>query len=333
MAFSTTSELAQFVERELGHDLTGASSQRTDIVSHLDRAHKVVLTGGGYLNYDERGIKRSEDIIFSFARSSNPKILNTVAPIEPTSTTVAATQGSTTITFSADPNSGTSISGYHIRIGSDSEVYRITAHTAAATTATIDAAYVNSNVSGASFKVFKLQYSVGSSDILKIVGPLRCYSDDNLSDNNVVDLFDRNELLSQYPLSSVEKGFPQAACLLLESSGTITIQFSSYSDSIDRFELDYIPLPSTLDTSSVNPIIPAHYRLVLAHMVCYTMLLRNDDSRAAEHLRIARQMFQELVDWNNNMFSTGDTNYGQILSVAHTGYRRKRIKFQNSGMI
>lgn len=325
MPFSTTTELAEFVEKELGHDVSGASSQRTDVVSHLDRAHKIVLAGGGFLNYDESGRRQSDEINFSFARSQNPKILNLIAAIEPDDITANVTNNSTTVTFSADPNSGTSIEGYHIRFGNDQEVYRISAHTAATTTATLDAAYVNDTATEVGIKVFKLQYTVGSGDILKLIGPIRSYGD-----NFEISLFDRDELLENWPLSDVSKAFPSAACLLLESSGTLTLQFNSYPEDMERVELDYVPIPSTLDTTSVNPIIPAQFRLVLAHMACYSLLLRNEDTRATEHLRTARMLFQELAAWNNSLYTTGDAKIGKILSkgTSVTFSNPFRVKWQ-----
>jgi len=320
MAFSTTTELAQYVEKELGHNLSGstASSQRTDIVSHLDRAHKLVLAGGGFLNYDEKGYRKNQDVVFSFARATNPKIINTVAPID-TGFTVDATLSSTTITFSSDPNSGVSVQGYHIVISGG--IYRISSHTAASTTATLDAAFVDTTVTGANFSLFKLQYTVGSSDVLRLLSPARTIQ-------GKLDLLDKDELLDRYPLNEVSKAFPCHAAIINESSGTFTFQLSSYPDDIERLEFDYVAIPTTLDTTSTDPILPAQHRLVLAELACYYMLMRNDDSRAAQHLAIARQMFQALVDWNSQNTGGADSDFGRVRIGKSFGSEQDLVKVQ-----
>lgn len=326
MAYETTSELAVFVERELGHSVSGASSQRSDIVSQLDRAHKIVLGGGGILNYDEKGQKLREEQLFAFARATNPKIVNTVAFIDSAdgSSNVTATQGSNSISFGSDPNGGVSVQGYHIRINGGDEVYRITAHTAAATTATLDAAFVDSNVAAQEFEIFKLQYTVGSDDILRLLSPIRVHSGDRSQD--VIDLVEPQEMFERYPLSEVDMSFPSMAAVLNEDDGTYTIQLCSPPENIERMEFDYVAIPTELDTSTVDPIIPARYRICLAHLACYFLMVRNDDNRAPYHIATARQLFGEMVDWNKGILSSGDRDYGRVRGAKQYGGEASMVR-------
>jgi len=313
MAFSTTTELAQFAEKELGHNLSGSSSQRDDIVDHLDRAHKIVLAGGGILNWTEtaKGPRRKRDEVdFLWAREQNPLIVNTVVPWE-SGFTASVTNNSTTITLNTDPTSGVDLSDYHIRIGEDGEVYRITSNSTV--TLTIDAAYVGDTNATATAKIFKLIYSFGSSNILKYLGPIRLSSSSNSSSRDRINLVDRNEMLDQSPMSQIRRSFPSVAGILKYNAGTLTVQLNDYTENLERMVLDYIAIPSTLDTSTINPIIPAEYRLCIAYLAAYFMLQRNDDDRAKTVLGIARDIFDELVDFNKELLSSGDTNHGRIV--------------------
>jgi hypothetical protein len=61
----------------------------------------------------------------------------------------------------------------------------------------------------------------------------------------------------------------------------------------------------------------------------YFMQIRNDDNRASVHLVIARQMFSELRDWNDRLYSTGDSNYGRVVLAKQFG-RSTRVPYVKS---
>lgn len=309
MSFSTTTELAQLVEKELGHNVSGSSSQRADIVSHLDRAHKIILGGGGILNYNEKGQRLHENIIFPFARSLNPKILTLTPAI--TNVTATATRLSNTVTLNAAPDGSNSVANSFIRINSEPEIYKISTHTGGSTSLVLDGSYVGpSNLTAAECKIFNLQYTVGSSDILQLMSPFRVFS--SQSEDRIVSIVDKDELLKNVALTQTTEHFPEHVAVVKESLGTLTVQFDSYPSDLARAELDYIPIPATLDTASVDPILPVQHRLTIAYLATYLISIRNNDNRAELFLSQARQEFQQLVDWNRNLMSGGDDDYGRL---------------------
>jgi len=309
MAYQTTTELVQLAEKELGHDTSGASSQRNALLDQMDIAHQTILSGGGILNYDENNKPIRENAIFDWALAATPKILTLRAPI--TSITATATRNSNAITFSAAPDSTNSIAGWYIQIANEEVVYQINAHTGSATTATLDGPFIGSaNASAATCKIFKLQYSLGSSDVLRLVSPLRLLS--RFSDQREIAVVDREELLRQYPLQEVDQGTPELACIVRENEGTFTLQFSHYPDDYVRVEADYIAVPSTLDTTSVDPIVPKRYRTIISYLAAYFLGMRNNDNRAGQFLSMARTKFMELVDANYVNYKSADLNYGML---------------------
>ena len=322
MAFETTSELALYTEKEIGHELSGAaSSQRADVVAHLDRANKLIHGGGDLLNYGADGRRLRNEVVFSFARSQNPKVVT----LSPAIINVAVTMNrlSNAVTFNAAPSSN--VSGWFLRPNGEREVYRVSAYTAAATSATLDGSYVGSaNLTAASSNIFPLQYTVGSNDILQLISPLRVYSSD--AGEKHIALVDKDELVKQAPLALTGESFPEYGALINESNGNVVIQVSSYPRDLARVEVDFIPIPSTLDTISVNPTMPARYRLVLAHLAAFFMLQRNNDSRAVGHLTLAREMFNGLVEWNDKMTSSGDPNYARLVIGGFNRHSPSTIK-------
>lgn len=324
MSFETTSELALLTEKELGHNLSGAaSSQRADVVATLDESHKIVHAGGGILNYKSDGKRRRKDVTFSFARSQNPYVLTLIPSI--TTANVTATRNSNAVTFGADPNAGVTVQNYFIRIGGANEVYRIASHSAASTSATLDGAFVGAaNVAAGTCEIFKLQYQVGSNDILQLISPIRCYGTED-----EITLTDKDEMLDRSPLKNAHAKLPEYAAIVKENTGNVTIQLESYPQDLTRIEIDYIPIPTTLDTTSSDPTLPKQYRKVLAYLSAHYMAFRNGDNRAAAFLETARMLFTELVDWNERIMSAGDPRAGKILTRGPS-LRKKKFGVQRS---
>lgn len=115
-----------------------------------------------WLNTSQQLILQHRD--WPFLRSPTPLMVQTVTDY--TTGTVATVEGSTTITFSAGP--AVSMAGRYIRFSSSRDWYRITAHTAAATTATLEVAAIYTDAT-ATFTIRKFHYSVGSSTVDRIL--------------------------------------------------------------------------------------------------------------------------------------------------------------------
>lgn len=78
-----------------------------------------------------------------------------------TTGTVTATTDSTTITFTSAPTA--SVTGYFIQTTDSDDWYKISAHTAAATTATLENQYTRTGGSGLTYTLRKVYYSLPST--------------------------------------------------------------------------------------------------------------------------------------------------------------------------
>lgn len=286
MAYETTTELAQAVEFEMGEVTDGTSQFRTRIVNELDRAHKILIAGGGELNADTNGKPIRRPTIFPWARAANPLVLNLEVPYD--TGTVSLTNGSTTATFSASVTADKA--GWYLQIDNDPEVYRISAHGGSSDTMTLDAAFVGTTDTAASYTLFKLDYTVGSDDVMFFTQEIHSFKDDTR-----VEIIPLETLYKRYPLKDVSKAMPQKAAILKQSNGTLTIRFNSYPEDTERLLFYYVPEPTDLDTSSSDPIIPRHHRKVLVHLTAYYMMRGKDDDRANSHFGTAKQLYDSLV--------------------------------------
>lgn len=124
----------------------GLSTSDTDTVTLVKR----------WLNTAQQTIIQAAE--WPFLRSSSPLIVQTETDI--TTGTITTTANSATITFSSGP--AASVTGYYIQTSSSLDWYRITAHTAAATTATISPVAIYSLTAG-TYKVRKFYYATSSA--------------------------------------------------------------------------------------------------------------------------------------------------------------------------
>lgn len=319
MAFTTSPDLAQLAEKELGHDTSSASTQRTDIYSWMDYGQKMVLAGGDFLNVNPDGRPKREDVVFKFARSSTPKSLVLRPSI--TNATVSINRASTTLTFDAPPDSTNSVANFFIRIQNEPTLYFISAHAANATTATIEGGYVGAaNVTSTTCELIPLRYDVGSSDVLRLISPIQSFSDEINSDQ-IISIVDKDEMYRAYPPSQIFAGFPELACLVKENLGTYTLQMSSYPLDLALLEVDYIPIPSTIGANT-DPILPTQFRPILSYLACYFIGLRNNDNRTQGWLKNAQDIFRDLVQWDQNNIASSDAMYSRVMI---SGFRRQRV--------
>ncbi|MCP3682689.1 MAG: hypothetical protein GY861_08375, partial [bacterium] len=148
-------------------DITGKYYNKS--VEYINRARLDILKGKTPTDPDKH-------VNFRFAVSHPPKNLTLLPKI--TTGTVSVTNNSTTVTFSTAPNQlGADIDadGWYLYIDGEYDVYRIAAHTAAGTNATLDSVFTGTTAGTASYKLVKLEYDIGSSDILRLISPLRIH--------------------------------------------------------------------------------------------------------------------------------------------------------------
>ena len=189
-------------------------------------------------------------------------VINTLADI--TTGTVSVTKDSTTVTFSSAP--AVDLDRYVLLIPGDSgdsqAVYRISAHTAASATATLDAAFTGTTNATAGYKLYRDAYSL-PTDCGKVLKVRR------FGFQEPIDLMDPNDLfdLKEYDQSV---GKPQWASVYdFATTGDPTtarqLIVHPYPDDTYRLEVMYKQALNTELSSSTQPLIPDDFRQILVY--------------------------------------------------------------------
>lgn len=240
----------------------------------------------------KRWINTSQQIIFSlwdwpFLRSSNPLVVQTVPDY--TTGTVATTAGSTTITFSTAPTdvngSNVSVAGRFIQTSSSNDWYRITAHTSATTTATLEAAAINTD-SAATFIVRKFYYSTSSAvdRILQIRQSIMPYQ---LTETGL-------EYFQSVNPDFLSNGTPRFFMMAgIDSSNYPQFRVWPNPDAVINLYIDYLKTATDLSSDSDVSIIPAKWHTsVLLEGAKVQAFSFDDDTRLAN----SQALFQQGIE-------------------------------------
>lgn len=122
---------------------------------------------------------------------------------------------------------------------------------------------------------------------------------------------------SQYPLSSIRVGTPEAFCVIQERRGTMTIRLNRYLDQTHtmRVEFDHIPVPKDLyNNSSSIPILPRKFIKVLEFGASYYLCLDKEDSKADSYLQISQAALTAMIRQNRRELQKTGLDFGSVLA-------------------
>ena len=328
----TTQDLVEAAEILIGEKPDGNSPFRSQLLSEMNRAQRLICAGGGELNSAFNKVQRSVDqpIIFSWAKSKYPYVFN-LQPAESTGT-VLVTNNSSAIVFSSAP--ADSRTGWYIKISNDQEIYRIASHMAGDTAATLDAAYVGTTNLAATFDRIKLVYDITPSDgILQIAGPLNSYLSQLGNENDwKIDIISERAYNKMESFQNVIELMPDKAAVIKHDEATLSLIFNGFPANLERVELPYVPVPLPMAVGGQDSIIPKDLRKILSHLAAAYVMLGEDDDRRAENLTIAFSLWESLVSRDKAVFQAGNEKAGKVFSNRlRTFNKQKGRKFTSDG--
>lgn len=220
-----------------------------------------------------------------FNRADPPGALRIRQDITTITITVATAGASVTLTFSANPLSGVSLTDWFIRPGGKDYHYRITAHTANATTCTIDLA-PETIAAGTASTIYLIEYTLASDFE---------YFEDGLWTQNgeFIPVVDQQTLRALYPDPPTAGWPPALACLMDDQK----VRFSSYlsAGSVDqRVEYGY-HIRRTDPSGTSDLIIPRNFRPLLSDAALYFVYLMKSDKRAGEAKQEYERGIQQML--------------------------------------
>lgn len=307
--YQFTSDLIADVLFRSGEPSTGSDFAAVALI-YINRAYQAIYLGGGEISQD-----LNED--FWWAKKQPPGTLTLLPNI---TGRLACTNGSASITFSAVIPS--SVVGYHIRIDGHPDVFRIATHTGGTAAATLDSVFTGSTNANVNFTLMKLEYDL-PADCIRVCSPMRIYQ----GAESEVDGVELSSLERDYPVSQIQAGPPTQFAHTTETK----LRFNKSGppagttpNSI-RVEFDYIARPADLTTpgTSEEPIVPRHYRKVIADTALTFLFIDKNDDRAGPVSGIAKKGIQGMVAEQRSRM----INYSRSTGLIQPRSSRNRNRF------
>lgn len=267
--------LQQELAAQCGLDQT-VSSQATLLKRWINNAQQVIL--------------RSFE--WPFLRSPAPLAIQTVADI--TTGTVATTAGSTSITFSVAPT--VSVANRYIQTSSSNDWYKITAHTASSTSATLEIVAINT-ASAATYTVRKVYYGT-STNVDRIIQVWQDVLPYQLLETTP-------EYFQSFNPGFLASGTPRIYCMagIDSSAGAGTPQFRLWPnpDAVINLRIDYFTVATDMSADGDISVIPAKWHTTVllegAKAQGYSFL---DDGRYATSLTLFNAQIEEMKNEYEN---------------------------------
>jgi hypothetical protein len=209
-------------------------------------------TNSTYSVLIKRWINTAQQFVFSsfnwpFLRGSTPLILQTVPDYTTGTATVAA--GGTTVTFSGTITD--SKTNQYIQFASSNDWYRITAHTAGTSSATISPAAISANTA-ATYTIRKFYYST-SSDVDRVIQIKQSITPYQLTEVG-------KEYFEQIEPDQQSTGTPYLYRMAgFDSSGYPQFQLWPTPDAVINLYVDYLRTATDLSSDSDVSVIPAKW--------------------------------------------------------------------------
>lgn len=198
------------------------------------------------------------------------EIVQTVTDI--TTGTVSVNAADTALTFSSGP--AASVANRYIKFSSADDWYKITAHTAASTSATISPAYgQTTNLSAGTFTIRKLLYTTTTPfttylDMKKTVNPGRLESVNRREGDFFLPLY-------------LDPGDPLTYIMgPLDSSGNLQFSLANPPDSVLNLNIRGIKTLSDMSLDADTSIIPSKWHGAVLNIAAFYGFQSLNDSRA-----------------------------------------------------
>lgn len=283
----------------------------SDMITGLDILHAVQSdcseaedASGEYGNDVKRYVRQAYWRLLGWARwpwalSPTPGIITTSAKLD---VAVVSISAATPAVVTLSSTIATSQAGAKFYMEGNQSVYRIAAHTGGTDQLTLDATYVETELSGSGV-IFQDEYNVPGT-VLKIWDPIHVRG----SRYNEIKLIDKKLFEQRYGRGSWSLGFGviESACEVAPAAYSASdngiirrIRVAPWSEDALNLEFDYA-LFHNLDFGGSGdadtPRIPREHRSVLVHLAAYELFVNKDDTKADQAMTKAVQQISDMVE-------------------------------------
>jgi hypothetical protein len=303
-----TADLLMDVLFRSGEPVDGTSEFASTALSYLNRAYFGIAAGGGELI---PGMQ--ED--WPWLRKDPPGVLNLFPLIAPS---VAGSPASVEVTFNANAVNfsatiARSVAGAVLTIAGHADIFRVLAHTAGASVATLDAAYTGATNAAADYRLMTVEYAL-ASDVLRVFSPMRVGRQTRNDRAYQIYGVDLDQLETEYPLATISAGVPSQFAMIGEQKVRFSHYASDVANDLTRVEYDYLQTPTPLTAPGVNeqPLVPQRWRRVLSDWATFWLLMDKNDDRADATGASAKSGLQAMADEQRRTLQGTDPDFGKI---------------------
>lgn len=301
--YTFSSDLVDDILFRAGEPTDGTSNFESVALQYLNRAYRALWMGGGeFLDGNNQN--------WWWLRKDPPGTLTLQPSISTGSVNV--TNNSTSITFSSAPAS--SVAGYFFRVTGEEDVFRISAHTGGAASATLDSVYTGTTAATASYKLMKMEYDL-ASDVLRVIAPMRT----RLYRDGFIYGIDLGAMEQKWPLHLAEASVPTEFAHIKEQKIRFNRFGSDTAGELIRVEYDYLYKPADLTNSgSEEPVVPLQYRHLLSDMALVMLFIDKNDDRATIVIAAAKAGIIAMREENKKRWAATSRRMGRIRSRQDT---------------
>lgn len=300
-----------------GEATDGTSDYAEQAIIYLNRGYQAIWMGGAEL---DPMIKEE----WHWLRSTTPGVI-TINPVI-SAGTVTVANNSASITFSSAPS--VSVQGRFFKTNTNTDVFRISSHTASSTSATLDSVYTGSNSSTEGYKIMQLEYDM-PSNVLRILDPIRVYRDNRTH----IDGMSLGALERQWPLDNIQGGTPYAFAQVGETKVRFSHYGSSTANDYIRTDFDYLQKPDDLTNTESQPLLPHQWRKILADYITFKLMVDKNDDRADGFGLLVKSGLRAMKKENDHKLAIAGFENGHIFPRPEERAHNTRPLRSESGLI
>lgn len=339
MAFSTVDDLRADALYLAGEPTDSTSTYyASKVIDYLNVVLKALVSGGKLGTADNSAISiEAKD--WWWARKHPRGYIRLVAGFNTDEAkTATLTLASTTVSWDA-MTAGLSLVDYRLIVPSTATsgatepawTAFITAHTAGATSMTIDRAYPYANTASTAVFAVLTDYEL-PADFLRFASGM---FPTGREPGTALNLVASTELELAYPITEIQEGVPICACMAGydATNSKSRLRFSHYVDDPLDLEFDYIFTPSALTAGSGKPIFPDAHRRVLSTGAAFMILLDKEDSSAATRLQEFQSYFAAMEAEHDAQTTVGAPDAGKIFPRRKWSERNRLLRDKTGRVI
>lgn len=231
--------------------------------------------------------------------------------------TVSVTADSTTVTFSSAPT--VSVAGYYIKLTGYPEIVKISAHTASATTATLETAWMLETASGQSYKCWKdfAPLTATMKDIILVTHDRLSSPLDAMANVEFTEARQRHPHYEGYPIMYNTGDF--------DTDGNRIIRwYPACSDTRYQIKIEGRQEAPALSLDADEPLMPVEDRIVIFYGACSRAWSRErNDTEAGKNWTLFMGKLNEMAA------KSGDAP--QVVEMQTDKYYMRRKRYRRYG--